>query len=126
VDWTKPPLAILLISQPRDFFFLYFQTILAVTVQETNRYVQQDAQARNKPDVTYSQQVNVKDLYAFLADIVQMGHDHRPSMKLCWTTDELYCVPFYFSVMSRDRFRTILKYFADNQNPRKQNREDSD
>jgi hypothetical protein len=35
-------------SQPRDFFLLYFQAIQAVIVQETNRYMQQDAQARNK------------------------------------------------------------------------------
>jgi hypothetical protein len=40
-------------SRPCDLF-LYFQTILSVFVQETNRYVQQDAQARNKPDITHS------------------------------------------------------------------------
>jgi hypothetical protein len=79
--------------EPRDFFLLYFQTILAVTVQESNRYMQQDAQARNKPDITYSQQVSIKDLrvYAFLAVIVQMGHDHKTSMKLYCTKDELHC-----------------------------------
>jgi hypothetical protein len=48
-------------SQHRDFFLLYFQTILAVIVQETNQYMQQDAQARNKPDITYSQQISEKN-----------------------------------------------------------------
>jgi hypothetical protein len=42
-------------SQPHEFFLLYFQTILAVIVQKTNQYMQQDAQARNKPDMAYSQ-----------------------------------------------------------------------
>jgi hypothetical protein len=68
--------------QPHDFFMLYFQTVLAVIVQETNQYIQQDARARNKPDITYSQQISSKDLYAYLAVIVQMGHNHKPSMKL--------------------------------------------
>jgi hypothetical protein len=48
-------------------------------------YMQQDAQARNKPDITHSQQISIKDLYAFLAVTVQMGHNHKPSMKLYWT-----------------------------------------
>jgi hypothetical protein len=56
---------------------------------------QQDAQARNKPDVTYSKQISIKDLYTFLAVIVQMGHVHEPSTKLYWTRDKLCCVPFY-------------------------------
>jgi hypothetical protein len=39
-----------------------------------------------------------------------MGHDHKPSMKLCWTQDKLYRILFYSSVMSCDRLLTILKY----------------
>jgi hypothetical protein len=55
-----------------------------------------------------------------------MGHNHKPSMKLYWTKDELYCVPFHSSVMPHDRFLSILKYLylADSQNPPAQNRED--
>jgi hypothetical protein len=45
-------------SQPSEFFLLYFQIILAVTVQETNQYMQQHAQARNKPEIPYSQQIS--------------------------------------------------------------------
>jgi hypothetical protein len=98
-------------SQAFDFFLLYFQTIPAVTVQETSRYMQQNAQARNKPDIPDSQLLCMKDLYAFLAIIVQkMGHDHKPRMKLHWIKDEICHVPFYFSVMTRDRFLKILKY----------------
>jgi hypothetical protein len=39
-------------SQPHDFFLLYFETILAVIVQETNQYMQHDAQAKNKLDIS--------------------------------------------------------------------------
>jgi hypothetical protein len=70
----------------------------------------------------------MKDLYVFLAVIVQMGHDHKPNMKLYWTKDELYCVPFCSCVMSRDHFLKIPKYFlfTDSQNPWIQDREDHD
>jgi hypothetical protein len=114
-------------SQPRDFFLLYFQTILAIIVYETNRYMQQDAQASSKPNITYSQQISVKDLYTFLA-VVQMGHDHKPGMQLYWTKDYLYFIPFYTIVMPHDLSVMILKHlhFADNQNPPAQDRDDPD
>jgi hypothetical protein len=64
-------------------------------------------------------------MYAFLAIVVQTGQDHKPGMKLYWTTDELYCVPFFSTVMPCDRFLKILKYlhFTINQNPPTQDRE---
>jgi hypothetical protein len=46
-------------SQPRDFFLLYFQTLLAVIIQETNRYMQQDA-----PKQEINQVVHILSQYA--------------------------------------------------------------
>jgi hypothetical protein len=66
--------------------------------------MQQEAQARNNSDTPYSQQISMNDLIAFIAVIVQMGHDQEPRMKLYWTKNELYCGPFYSSVMSYDHF----------------------
>jgi hypothetical protein len=88
--------------------------------------MQQDAQGRNRPVITYSQQISLKDRYTFLAVIVQMGHNHKPSMKLCWTKDKLYRIPFYSSVVPHDHSLMILKHlhFADRQNPLTENRED--
>jgi hypothetical protein len=90
--------------------------------------MQQDAQARNKPDITYSQQISEKNWYTFLAVIVQMGHDHKPSMKLYWTKDRLYHIPFYSSMMPHDRSLMILKrlHFVDSLNAQTENREDFD
>jgi hypothetical protein len=78
--------------------------------------------------VTHSQQTSIKDLYAFLGITVQMGHDHKLSMKLCSTKDKLHHIPLYSSIMQCDCFLMILKYlhFADNQSPSTQNREDPD
>lgn len=57
-----------------------------------------------------TQEIFMKDLLAFLALVIQMGYDHKPSITSYWTKDELYHVPFYSNVMSQDRFLTILKY----------------
>jgi hypothetical protein len=69
------------------------------------------------------QQISIKDLYTFLA--VQLGHEHKPGMKLYWTKNELYHIPSNSSLMPCDCFLMIMKYlhFADNQNPPTQNME---
>jgi hypothetical protein len=68
----------------------------------------------------------MKDLLACLALVIQIGHDHKPSIKSYWTKDELYHVPFYSNVMSQDQFLTILKYlhFMNNENLPAENRDD--
>jgi hypothetical protein len=48
---------------------------MEVSVQETNHYMQQDAQARcNILDIPYSQQISMRKLYEFLAIVAQMGY----------------------------------------------------
>jgi hypothetical protein len=37
-------------SQPLDFFLRYIQILIPVIAYETNCYIQQDAQVRNKQD----------------------------------------------------------------------------
>jgi hypothetical protein len=83
--------------------------------------MQQDAPGRNKPDITYSQQINVRNLYTFLAVICVV-------QKLYWTKDEFYCIPLHSSMMPHDPVLTILKYlqFMGIQNPPTQNIDDAD
>jgi hypothetical protein len=52
-------------NSQRPYFLLYFHSILRLIVQMTNNYIQQDAQ-EIKPDISDSQQISMKDLYAFL------------------------------------------------------------
>jgi hypothetical protein len=56
----------------------YYQSFL----QQSNHYVHEYAQSRNKPDISDSQKISMKELYAFLVTVVQMDHDHKPSTKL--------------------------------------------
>jgi hypothetical protein len=60
--------------------------------------------------------------------VIKMGHDQKPSRKLCWTKDDNYRFPFCSSVMSRDHYLTILTnlHFADTRNPTTQDSEDPD
>jgi hypothetical protein len=66
------------------------------------------------------------DHYAFTPIIAHMGHDHKPSVKVGWTTDEMYCLAFYSSVVPRNYFLKILKFlhFVDNHNRPIQDRKD--
>jgi hypothetical protein len=84
--------------------------------------MQQIAQTGNKPYIPDSQQISMKDLYAFFA-VGRMFHDHKPSMKLL-DKDELCWISLSSSVMPCDHFFKTLKHlhFADNQNPPVQDR----
>jgi hypothetical protein len=68
------------------------------------------------------------NIYAFPATIVQMGHNHKPSMKplkLYWIRDKIYHATLYSIVIPNDSFLNIQKYlhFSDNPNPSIQDRE---
>jgi hypothetical protein len=104
---------------------LLFWLILPIVLLETNRYMEQVFTAKGKT-LPLTEEIFMKDLLAFLAPVIQMGHDHKPSIKSYWMKDELYHVPFYSTVMSRHQFLTILKYlhFTNNENPPVENRDD--
>jgi hypothetical protein len=86
--------------------------------------MQQDVQARNKPDIPHSQKMSTEDLHAVLTVIVHTGHNYKPSMTLYKAKDKPYHIHFYSNVVPH-RFFKILKYlhFADNKNPQIQDRQ---
>jgi hypothetical protein len=104
---------------------LFFHTVLPIILLETTRYMDQVFAAKDKT-LPPLQEILMKDMFALFALVIQMGHDHKPSLKLYWNKDELYHIPFYCNVMSQDRFVTILKYlhFETNENPPADNRDD--
>jgi hypothetical protein len=60
--------------------------------------------------------MTLKEMYSFLALILQMGHDIRDTLKVYWTTAEQFSTPFFRKMMKQDRFCHILRYlhFIDN------------
>lgn len=51
-----------------------------------------------------------EELMAFLGINVAMGILHLPQVKDYWSTDKILSTPWFPSIMSRDRFLTILKF----------------
>jgi hypothetical protein len=52
----------------------------------------------------------------FIALTIGIGLTHQEDLSDYWAKDEVICIPFYATVMSRDRFFNILSFFhlADN------------
>jgi hypothetical protein len=96
-------------ATPGEYFMLFFRNVLPILL-ETNRYMEQAFTAENKT-LPPSQEILMKYMFAFFALVIQMDHDHKPSLKSYWTKDELYHIPFYSNVMSRDRFLTVLNIY---------------
>jgi hypothetical protein len=112
-------------ATPGDYFMLFFCNVLPIILLETNRYMQQAFTAANKT-LPPSQEILMRYMFSFFALLLQMGHDHKPSLKSYWTNDELYHIAFYSNVMSRRRLLTILKYlhFTNNETPPAENKDD--
>ncbi|KAG8229295.1 hypothetical protein J437_LFUL010049 [Ladona fulva] len=104
-------------STPLEVFLLFFEVVISLLVQETNRYhlqflAKQDEGPSPQIDVTFSV------MMTFLAIVIQMGHDIRDSLKDYWSRLEQFYTPFFGNTMPRDRFFHILRFlhFTDNEN----------
>jgi hypothetical protein len=60
--------------------------------------------------------MTLKEMFSFLALILQMGHDIRDTLKAYWSTAEQFGTSFFGKTMKQDRFCHILRYlhFIDN------------
>ncbi|GFW39278.1 piggyBac transposable element-derived protein 4 [Trichonephila clavipes] len=105
-----------------DFFKLMLtDEILAVLVEETNRYafdlLNLHGESSDKRKHASSWKPTDKnEILKFLGLILLMGHIEKDSLQDYWTTDNLIETPIFREVMPRDRFLMILKFlhFSDN------------
>jgi hypothetical protein len=114
-------------SSPFSIFILFFQQVLQIVLQETNRYFHQFMAFQDIPGPSVQPpNITIEELYKFLAIIIQMGHDQRDTLKDYWARVEQYHTPFFHNTMVRDRFFHILRFlhFENNENP--PNRDDPD
>ena len=107
-----------------DFFELYLtETILESIVIETNRFAEQFL--RDNPDKVSNkymkiwEPVDVLEMKIFFAMAILMGIIHKPSINDYWSTDDVLATPIFSKVLSRDKFKLILKFlhFNDNNDP---------
>ncbi|GFW73903.1 piggyBac transposable element-derived protein 4 [Trichonephila clavipes] len=105
-----------------DFFKLMLtDEILAVLVEETNRYafdlLNLHGESSDKRKHASSWKPTDKnEILKFLGLILLMGYIEKDSIQDYWTTDNLIETPIFREVMPRDRFLMILKFlhFSDN------------
>jgi hypothetical protein len=80
---------------------LFFLEIIKLLAVETNRYYHQCLDSLDDgwsplPDMT------LKEMYSFLALILQMEHDIRDIFKAYWTTAEQFSMPFFRKMIKHD------------------------
>jgi len=83
-------------------------------VDQTNLHAEQKRGPEER-SVWYALTVN--ELKAWIALTLNMGIVKKPSLRLYWSTDEIFKTPYFSAVMSRDRYFQIKRYlhFVDNQ-----------
>ena len=108
-------------SSELDFLELYLtDEFYNVIVRDTNRFAAQFIESNpEKEDSRYVgswTDVTKEEIKAFLAIIIMMGIVHKPDVNSYWSLDELLATLSFSTMMTRDRFKLILKclHFNDN------------
>ena len=88
-------------------------------VDETNRYAQQTIDSNPDQQVSWHP-TNVPEMMAFVALLIAMGINKSSQYRMYWSTSDILHIPFYPSIMSRNRFSSILRFLhvSNNQMPR--------
>ena len=99
-----------------DYFYLFLgEDFFDLLVAETNRYATQFI--RSQLFVKANSRVNdwkpttVAELKCFVALLLAMGLDDRPTYECYWATSPIFQTPFWSSIMTRNRFQLIMKFF---------------
>ena len=103
-----------------EFFKLYYcQLVWDMLVDETNRYAQQTIDSNPDQQVSWHP-TNVPEMMAFVALLIAMGINKSSQYRMYWSTFDILHIPFYPSIMSRNRFSSILRFLhvSNNQMPR--------
>lgn len=105
-------------KEPIDFFNLLFTSYLwYIIIGNTNKYAKAE-KLKNWKDV------NKKDMMAFMAIFFNMGLIRKNSLNDYWSKRGCMSTPWFRFVMSRDRFKRILRSFHIVDNSTLPNKED--
>lgn len=119
-------------SSPYDCFSIFFPlSIVHHVKKETNRYAaaivtKLRRSNKLKPNSLLNkwQPVKLHEVYLFFSVIIHMCLVKKPKLSDYWSKNSILCTPFPSSLMSRDRFKSILSnlHLNDNNNyiPRNQ------
>ena len=93
-----------------EFFKLYYcQLVWDMLVDKTNRYAQQTIDSHPYQQVSWHP-TNVPEIMAFVALLIAMGINKSSQCRMYWSTSEILHIPLYPSIMSRNRFSSIIRF----------------
>ncbi|XP_067140719.1 piggyBac transposable element-derived protein 4-like [Centruroides vittatus] len=102
-------------SPPIAYFYLFFtSSLLSLMVEETNRYAEQvrNGLGNNVPSYLKNwTKVSVPEIKGFLACILKMCLDKKPTIAFCWSTSPTCYVPWFHKMFSKQRFFHLLRFF---------------
>ena len=106
---------------PLDFVNLYLtDEFWNLLVTETNRFARQFL-ANNPPSTCTGlwTPVDINNMKSFIAIIILMCLNHKPSLPMYWSVDDFIYTPIFSHIMTRNRFYLILCFlhFNDNEDP---------
>ena len=97
-----------------DFFQLYStDAVWNHIVDQTNLYAEPKRGPKER-SVWFA--LTVDEFKAWIALKLNMGIVNKPSLRLYWSKETVFKMPFFPAVMSRDRYFQIMRYlhFVDN------------
>ena len=101
-------------EEPADWLELFLtDQIMSEIVRQTNIYA---SNSMTLAEMTAAQRrkawkdVTLSELKDFFGLIFLTGLIHKPELSDYWTTDEALATPYFGKVMSRNRFKAILRY----------------
>ncbi|XP_043263437.1 piggyBac transposable element-derived protein 4-like [Colletes gigas] len=102
-------------AAPIAYFYLFFTNILLETiVNETNAYADNFLSRRNLHPNSRArkwQDITISELKGFIACVINMGLQKRPTISSYWSTNNSQYNPWFHQMFSRNRFQLILKFF---------------
>ena len=101
------------LSVVQVFQLFFCSAVWDLLVDETNRLRRANC-FRNLLDPTHS-----NEMMAFVALLLAMGINKSPQYSMYWSTSKVLRMSFYPSIMSRNRFISIMRFFhlSDNRFP---------
>ena len=83
-------------SSSFPIFILIFRRVFQIFLTKTNRYFHQHMSSRTTGGTSAQpSDITIEEIYTFFGLVIQMGHDHRHSLKDYWSREEQYCTPCY-------------------------------
>lgn len=102
-------------STPIEFFELFMTNdIINDIVPETNQYHRQ--LTAKKPSSMKWIDTTPQEMEAFFAMMIAMGVANLPELDDYWAKDQIFYMPWFSSVMTRNRFKQLLRYLHLNDN----------